>query len=122
MGLTCFLLRGTASSKSGYFLVLPRFVYYLRLTLKVIAMFSSNGNFPFFNLPMIFERDSAPNVRRVHRSAFLLLWWRETSGCLRLFVTQLLLLPGLITMIIASTRMHRFLIDFASGSPDVYDA
>jgi hypothetical protein len=37
-------------------------------------------------------------------------------------VKQLLLSPGMIMMIIATTRMHRALIDYASGSPDVYDA
>jgi hypothetical protein len=30
--------------------------------------------------------------------------------------------PGLIIMTIAATRMHRSLIDFASGSSDMYDS
>ena len=33
----------------------------------------------------------------------------------------MLLTPGLITMTITATRMHRSLIDYASGFPDVYD-
>lgn len=29
--------------------------------------------------------------------------------------------PGVIVMTIAATQMHRSLVNFASGSPDVYD-
>ena len=29
--------------------------------------------------------------------------------------------PGMITMTIAATRMHRSLVDYASGFPDVYE-
>ncbi len=45
----------------------------------------------------------------------------ETTDCLFPSVTQMLLTPGVITMTIASTRMHRSLVDYASGFPDVYD-
>ena len=38
-----------------------------------------------------------------------------------LSVTQMLLTPGLIVMTVAATRMHRSLVDYASGFPDVYD-
>jgi hypothetical protein len=41
---------------------------------------SSNGNFPSSSLRMIFELDSPSNVRPVHRSAFLLLWWGEGNS------------------------------------------
>jgi hypothetical protein len=47
--------------------------------------------------------------------------WGEIHIGLRLVVTQMLLPPGMITMVIATTRMHRSLVDFASGSPDLYD-
>jgi hypothetical protein len=30
-------------------------------------------------------------------------------------------IPGVIILIITSTRMHRSLVDFASGSSDVYE-
>ena len=45
-----------------------------------------------------------------------LLWWWGTSNCLRLFATQIILTPGVVAMIIAATRMHRTLADFAFGS------
>ncbi|KAH9988671.1 hypothetical protein BJV77DRAFT_728589 [Russula vinacea] len=34
---------------------------------------------------------------------------------------DMLLTPGTITMIITATRMHRYLVDFAFGSPNGYD-
>jgi len=37
-------------------------------------------------------------------------------------VPQVLENPSLIVMIIAATRMHRSLVDFASGSTEMYDA
>jgi hypothetical protein len=40
---------------------------------------------------------------------------------LMLSITQIMLTPSLITMTIAATRMHRYLVDYASGFPDVYD-
>ena len=43
------------------------------------------------------------------------------TDCLPLSVTQMLLTPGTITMIIAATRMHRYLVDFAFGSPNGYN-
>jgi hypothetical protein len=46
----------------------------------------------------------------------------KKQNCLRVSVTQMILSPGLITMTIAVTRMHRSLVDYASGFPDVYDA
>jgi hypothetical protein len=46
---------------------------------------------------------------------------KRLINCLRLSVTQIILSPILITMTIAATRMHRYLVDFASGFPDVYD-
>ena len=35
-----------------------------------MAIISSNGNLPFSSQPMIFELNSSPNVRPIHRSAF----------------------------------------------------
>lgn len=56
------------------------------------------------------------------RCTFLLSRWGDTPTiCLRLSVTQMLLPLGCITMTIAATRMHRSLVDYASGSPDMYD-
>ena len=43
------------------------------------------------------------------------------TNCLRFFVTQIITAPGMITMTIAATRMHRSLVDYASGFSDVYD-
>ena len=43
------------------------------------------------------------------------------TNCLPLSVTQMLLTPLLIIMTITATRMHRSLVDYASGLLDVYD-
>jgi hypothetical protein len=43
------------------------------------------------------------------------------TNWLRFSVTQMVMTPGMITMTIATTRMHRSLVDYASGFPDVYD-
>lgn len=33
----------------------------------------------------------------------------------------MLLIPAVIVMTVTATRMHRSLVDYASGFPDVYD-
>jgi hypothetical protein len=47
-----------------------------------------------------------------------LCYWHEALDFLRSFVTQILQVPGLLTIIIAATRMYRSLADYASRLPD----
>jgi hypothetical protein len=47
-----------------------------------------------------------------------LCYWHEALDFLRSSVTQILQVPGLLTIIIAATRMYRSLADYASRLPD----
>ena len=93
------------------------------ITSQVMAVFSSNGNFPLSGQSMIIEPVSPPIVRAVHRGTFLFL---RSGGYFLIAYTflqqaQMIVTPGTITMIIAATRMHRSLVDLASGPPgEVY--
>jgi hypothetical protein len=85
-----------------------------------MAVFSSNGNSPLSGLSMIIELISSPIVRAVNRGTFLFLQSGGKSLISYAFLqqTQIIVTPGTITMVIAATRMHRSLIDFACGTPD----
>ena len=45
-------------------------------------------------------------------------WHEEALDFLRFSITQMLQIPGLLTVIIAATRMYRSLADYASRLPD----
>jgi hypothetical protein len=47
--------------------------------------------------------------------------WAKTTYFLRFSVTQVIWSLALITVIITTTRMHRYLVVYASGSLGTYD-
>jgi hypothetical protein len=61
--------------------------------------------------------DSALNFRPVQPRTFCFV----TTGIIVYTSTQLFQMPSVIMMVISATRIHRSLVDFASGSTDVYD-
>jgi hypothetical protein len=74
----------------------------------------------------------SPNYTE-HLLNSVLLWISDTFNLVRpsfhywnhflyLFSTQMFQPPSVIIIAIAATRIHRSLVDFASGSADMYDA
>lgn len=62
-----------------------------------------------------------PNIRSVQRRTFLLLSAGIDFQFLNCFTLQMFEIPSVITMVIATTRMHRSLVTFAFRPSDLYD-
>ena len=67
------------------------------------------------------ELGSVPNIRPVTQRKFIVFGEGKRPVSLFFSTLQLFVSPTHIIVTIAATRVHRALVDFTSGSSDVYD-